>query len=272
VHSLCTTAGDGTRCALSSRNNAINSCGRKKKLPRVSKPSPGGVAVRTLARHAFWVDQRDWDYGTRMPRDRRAAQSWPSPSPERADFAEPEPKWASLTDTGSMQPSPEALAWQQRADAWAEQSESDGQAVEPANRWSDVASTGRPTFPADGVGWRTETAEWRATGARWRQTTEWRSTTGSHGWRSTTEAWQSGDANQHDPPAETPSSQPAIASTAWSADPPAEESRPAWQQFTSQARPWEQPQESTPSWQQPARSWCAVPRQRPAGARADRRS
>ncbi|WP_157437565.1 hypothetical protein [Actinoplanes subtropicus] len=199
------------------------------------------------------MDQREWDYGARMPRDRRAAQPWPSPSPERADFAEPEPKWQSLTDTGSMEPSPEALAWQRRADAWAQQSEPGEQAVEPANRWSEVASTGRTTFPADGMGWRTETAEWRATGARWRQTTEWRSTTGSHGWRSTTEAWQSGGANQYNEPAETPSSQPAISSTAWSADPPAEEARPAWQQFTSQARPWEQPQQqSTPSWQQPS--------------------
>ncbi|MCU7722116.1 hypothetical protein ODJ79_00135 [Actinoplanes sp. KI2] len=157
-----------------------------------------------------------------------------------------------MTDTGSMEPSPEALAWQRRADAWAQQPEPDGQAIEPTNRWSDVASTGRTTFPADGMGWRTETAEWRATGARWRQTTEWRSTTGSHGWRSTTEAWQTGGADGHNPPAETPTSQPAISSTAWSADPPAEETRPAWQQFTSQARPWEQPQQSTPSWQQPA--------------------
>ncbi|HEX5202661.1 MAG TPA: hypothetical protein VFW27_22250, partial [Actinoplanes sp.] len=139
-----------------------------------------------------------------MPRDRRAAQPWPSPSPERTDFAEPEPKWASLTDTGSMQPSPEAQAWQERADAWAQQAESDSQAVEPANRWSDVAATGRPTFPADGVGWRTETAEWRATGARWRQTTEWRSTTGTHGWRSTTEAWQTGGNSSYPPAEETP--------------------------------------------------------------------
>jgi hypothetical protein len=186
-----------------------------------------------------------------MPRDRRAAQPWPSESPERTDFAEPEQKWESLTDTGSMQPSPEALAWQRRADAWAQQPESDSQAVEPANRWSEVASTGRTAFPADGVGWRTETAEWRATGARWRQTTEWRSTTGTHGWRSTTEAWQSGGASSYDPPAETPSTQPAISSTPWSADQPADEGRPAWQQFTGPAQPWEQ-QQATPSWQQPS--------------------
>jgi hypothetical protein len=195
-----------------------------------------------------------------MPRDRRAAQPWPSPRPERTDTAEPEQKWSSLTDTGSMEPSPEALAWQRRADAWAQQAESDqSRAVEPASRWSEVASTGRTTFPADGVGWRTETAEWRATGARWRQTTEWRSTTGSHGWRSTTEAWQTGGNRAGDPPADTPTSQPALSSTAWSptgSDPlaptsssDATEARPSWQQFTSQSTPW---QESTPSWQQPA--------------------
>ena len=84
-------------------------------------------------------------------------------------------------DTGSMQPSPEAVAWAQRADAWAQQPESPvsspaGRAAGPM--WPRPAG---PLCPADGVGWRTETAEWRATAqsARWRQTTEWRSATGT---------------------------------------------------------------------------------------------
>ena len=226
VHSLCTTPGDEAGGALSNRDFVVPTCGGRKKClhkaentPRVSKPSPGGVAVPTLGRHAFQVDQREWDYGARMSRDRRAADPWTTRSPESPDFADPEAKWSSLTDTGSLQPSDEALDWQRRADAWAQQAESDpSQSVEPANRWSDVAATGRPTFPADGVGWRTETAEWRATGARWRQTTEWRSTTGSHVWRSTTEAWQTGGNSAHPSDAETPMAQPAISSSAWAAD------------------------------------------------------
>ena len=206
------------------------------------------------------MDQREWDYGARMSRDRRAADPWTTRTPESPDFADPEPKWSALTDTGSLQPSDEALDWQRRADAWAQQAEADpNQSVEPAGRWSEAAATGRPTFPADGVGWRTETAEWRATGARWRQTTEWRSTTGSHVWRSTTEAWTGGD-NSYPPAAETPMSQPAISSTAWS-DERAEQdadTRPSWQQFTEPATPsWQEPEPSapetsTPSWQQPA--------------------
>ncbi|NMO54428.1 hypothetical protein HH310_24995 [Actinoplanes sp. TBRC 11911] len=159
-----------------------------------------------------------------------------------------------------MQPSDEALAWQQRADAWATQAESpQDQAVEPASRWSDTpATTGRPTYPSDGVGWRTETAEWRATGgARWKQTTEWRSTTGSHGWRSTTEAWQNSGNRSYPPAAETPMSQPAISSTPWtpteSANQPAADSRPAWQQFTdTSSEPWRadswQSSQETPTW------------------------
>ncbi|GAA4940507.1 hypothetical protein [Actinoplanes utahensis] len=207
------------------------------------------------------MDQREWDYGTRMSRSRRAAGSWPTREPEAED---PEPRWSSLTDTGSMAPSDEALAWQRRADDWAQQSEVEpynggGQAIEPANRWStEVTSTGRPTFPADGVGWRTETAEWRATGARWRQTTEWRSATGSHVWRSTTEAWQGDDEN----PAKN--DKPAISGTAWptpesSGD---ESSVPSWRQSASTSQPatasWEQPatasreQPATASWEQPA--------------------
>ncbi|WP_127499164.1 hypothetical protein [Actinoplanes solisilvae] len=194
-----------------------------------------------------------------MSRQRRAADARTPRNPDSPDFAEPDPNWSSLTDTGSLKPSDEALDWQRRADQWAQQAESDDhQAVEPANRWSDAASTGRTTFPADGVGWRTETAEWRATGARWRQTTEWRSTTGSHVWRSTTEAWQTGGNSAYPDDAETPMSQPAIASTAWSEESNSD-SRPAWQQFADPSNEPEPdrrrslPAESAqPSWQQPS--------------------
>ncbi|WP_189332043.1 hypothetical protein [Actinoplanes ianthinogenes] len=214
-----------------------------------------------------------------------------------------------------MTPSPEALTWQRRADAWAQQSQGQGQgqgeiepyaggggqAVEPANRWSDVTSTGRPTFPADGTGWRTQTSEWRATGARWRQTTEWRSSTGSHVWRSTTEAWQSENE------AEATPARPTISGTSWptteqesagreswsdtpswrreadtgrAATTPVEQTwssgsstpswqrpsaqTPSWQQPSTQAPSWQQPSTQTPSWQQPAAptpSW-----QQPAGS------
>ncbi|WIM96525.1 hypothetical protein ACTOB_008734 [Actinoplanes oblitus] len=186
-----------------------------------------------------------------------------------------------------MTPSPEALTWQRRADAWAQQggevepySGGGGQEVEPANRWSDVASTGRPTFPADGTGWRTQTSEWRATGARWRQTTEWRSSTGSHVWRSTTEAWQSeneGDATPNRPTISgtawpTPEQESAAAAReSWSETPswrraadtgraattPVEQTwssssgTPSWQQPSAQTPSWQQPA-PTPSWQQPS--------------------
>ncbi|MEU4425126.1 hypothetical protein AB0F81_31275 [Actinoplanes sp. NPDC024001] len=200
------------------------------------------------------MDQREWDYGARMSRDRRAAEAWPTREPE---VAEPEPRWASLADTGSLAPSEEALTWQRRADAWAQQAEVEpynggSQAIEPANRWSEVASTGRPTFPADGVGWRTQTAEWRATGARWRQTTEWRSSTGSHVWRSTTEAWRSQD--EFTPERE----KPAITGTAWptpETDPATNDvssATPSWQQPSSQTPSWQQSSSQTPSWQQPS--------------------
>ncbi|MFC3989921.1 hypothetical protein [Actinoplanes siamensis] len=211
-----------------------------------------------------------------MSRDRRAADAWPTPEPE---IDESEPRWSALTDTGSMTPSPEALTWQRRADAWAQQSETEpypgggGQAVEPANRWSDVASTGRPAFPADGVGWRTQTSEWRATGARWRQTTEWRSTTGSHVWRSTTEAWQGDDSETPDRSAGRSGDRTTIAGTAWPT--PALESgrdsssswsqTPSWQRDQDSGRAATTPVEQTwstssgtPSWQQPsaaAPSW-----------------
>ncbi|AEV89215.1 Eukaryotic translation initiation factor 3 subunit A [Actinoplanes sp. SE50/110] len=197
------------------------------------------------------MDQREWDYGARMSRERRAADPWLTRERE-AEIDDAEPRWSALTDTGSMTPSPEALTWQRRADAWAQQSEIEpysgggGQAVEPANRWSDVAATGRPTFPADGTGWRTQTSEWRATGARWRQTTEWRSSTGSHVWRSTTEAWQPGDDDEQQ--------QPTISGTAW---PTPEDNTRDVSSSWSATKPVEQTWSSsgTPSWQQPATSW-----------------
>ncbi|PWK34704.1 hypothetical protein BC793_12696 [Actinoplanes xinjiangensis] len=182
-----------------------------------------------------------------MSRPRRAAGSWPTREPE---IEEPEPRWASLTDTGSMAPSDEALAWQRRADDWAQQAEVEpygggGQAIEPANRWSsEVTPTGRPTFPADGVGWRTETAEWRATGARWRQTTEWRSSTGSHVWRSTTEAWRAEDeAAERD--------KSSIPGTAWETG--SDRETPSWRQSPAVEQSgttpsWRQPAAETPSW------------------------
>ncbi|MEU4156279.1 hypothetical protein [Actinoplanes sp. NPDC026670] len=194
------------------------------------------------------MDQREWDYGTRMSRPRRAAGAWPTREPE---IEEPESRWASLTDTGSMAPSDEALAWQRRADDWAQQAEVEpygggGQAIEPVNRWStEVTPTGRPTFPADGVGWRTETAEWRATGARWRQTTEWRSSTGSHVWRSTTEAWRAEDeAAERD-------KQASIPGTAWETG--ADRETPSWRQSpaadqSGSTPAWRQPSTETPSW------------------------
>ncbi|PRY27226.1 hypothetical protein [Pseudosporangium ferrugineum] len=164
-----------------------------------------------------------------------------------------------------MQPIPEAVAWSLRAEAWAQ---NEDQAVEKSSsgtvsRWSDVEATGRPPIPADGVGWRTSTAEWRATtdSAHWRQTTEWRSASGRHGWRTTTEAWQAGDADGFVPPAtEPPTRLPAISGTAWptpdSADPqsatPPASAVPSWQQSATPS--WQQPpaSSSVPSWQQPA--------------------
>ncbi|RZU51044.1 hypothetical protein EV385_2842 [Krasilnikovia cinnamomea] len=192
-----------------------------------------------------------------------------------------------------MEPIPEAVAWSRRADQWAQQAnlpattaDQNGQ-WQSVSRWSEVVPTTRSGYPADGVGWRTETAEWQATTetARWRQTTEWRSTSGTHGWRSTTEAWQTGSAGaaglppQVAPPA---TGQRAISSTAWqspgaddptggpdirqapadngngapdaSASPNAPwqqsaDTRPAWQQFATPSPPW-QPGASAP-WQQP---------------------
>jgi hypothetical protein len=213
------------------------------------------------------VDQREWDYGARLPRESRAPESWStSASPE-----DPEKSWGSVTDTGSLVPSPEAAAWAERAEAWAQR----GPENEQGGQWSELAATGRPSFPADGVGWRTETAEWRATEqtARWRQTTEWRSTSGTHGWRSTTEAWQTGSGAEGflpsvDPPVRE---QLAISGTAWPT--PSDDEQPVepvetgqvWQQAvdnppapngSTQQVAWQRFGESTPPWQQEARpSW-----------------
>ncbi|WP_412747572.1 hypothetical protein [Krasilnikovia sp. M28-CT-15] len=193
-----------------------------------------------------------------------------------------------------MQPIPEAVAWSRRADQWAQQAnlpatttDQNGQ-WQSVSRWSEVVPTTRSGYPADGVGWRTETAEWQATTetARWRQTTEWRSTSGTHGWRSTTEAWQTGSAGAADlPPQVAPptTGRRAISSSAWQSpaaddpaggqdsrqpaadngngaaagspapDPPWQpggDTRPAWQQFAAPTPPW-QPGASAP-WQQPA--------------------
>ena len=234
------------------------------------------------------MDQREWDYGARLPRDRRAAESWSLDSgPESAESGDNPPKWQSITDTGSLEPSPEAVAWSLRADQWAQQpnlpERQQGQWDGQVSRWSEVVPTGNS--PAEGVGWRTETAEWRATSARWRQTTEWRSTSGTHGWRSTTEAWQTGDANAEGfpPPAAPPTGGPlAISGTAWSGDTadaqssgtqeswqqsdgsyrtesytppsaagqsPPTDSRPSWQAFAVPTPPWQQPAPAPP-WQQ----------------------
>jgi hypothetical protein len=256
----------------------------------VTKPSRQGVAVRSPKRHAFVVDQREWDYGVRLPRDRGAAESWSlDKGPESTESGDNPPKWQSITDTGSLEPSPEAVAWSLRADQWAQQPnlperQQQGQWDGQVSRWSEVVPTGNS--PADGVGWRTETAEWRATSARWRQTTEWRSSSGSHGWRSTTEAWQTGDSNAEGfpPPAAPPTGGPlAISGTAWSGEtaddqsggaqeswqqsdgsyrtesyaPPSAagqsqpaDSRPSWQAFATPTPPWQQPAPAPP-WQQP---------------------
>jgi hypothetical protein len=245
------------------------------------------------------VDQREWDYGARLPRERRAAESWSLDNgPENPDSSQDPPKWQSITDTGSLQPSPEAVAWAERADQWAQQPSNlperqtsqwgDGQ----VSRWSEVVPTGN--LPADGVGWRTETAEWRATSARWRQTTEWRASSGSHGWRTTTEAWQTGDANVEGftPPAAPPTGGPLAISgstqaqsdpyspggyagddrsgggqqtdgsyqtESYSPPPAAGQQQPAapWQQSsTPAAPPWPQSAPAAP-WQQPggAAAW-----------------
>jgi hypothetical protein len=223
------------------------------------------------------VDQREWDYGARLPRDRPVPESWSTQNgPESTET----PQWGSVTDTGSLVPSPEAIAWAQRADAWAQQppAEQAGQVAQwepPVSRWSEVEPTGRPGLPAEGVGWRTETAEWRAAEqtARWRQTTEWRSASGTHGWRSTTEAWQTGSGAEGFLPPADPSTrqQLAISGTAWPtpqdsdqaggtpADAPSWQQTPdrtirsdgtSWQGFTETTPPRAEPVDGRPSWQQ----------------------
>jgi hypothetical protein len=217
------------------------------------------------------VDQREWDYGARLPRDRRASEAYSTQDgPESTET----PQWGSVADTGSLEPSPEAIAWARRADAWAQQPAADegGQWEQPASRWSEIVPTGRQmSYTADGVGWRTETAEWLAAEqtARWRQTTEWRSADGDHGWRSTTEAWQTGgNAEGLQPPVDPSTRQQlAISSTAWptpsddpqAANPEAAPQSGPWQQFTETTPPWQQPvAEARPAWQQfaaPAAPW-----------------
>ncbi len=179
-----------------------------------------------------------------------------------------------------MQPIPEAVAWAERADAWAQrppEGEQGGQVQR--SRWSEVASTGRPAFPADGVGWRTETAEWRATEqtARWRQTTEWRSASGTHGWRSTTEAWHTGAGAENFLPPTGPETrqQLAISGTAWPTPQGDEQSGathqptddgPAtgsWQRFTDGTPPWQPSSDARPAWQQFTAS--PAPWEQPAG-------
>jgi hypothetical protein len=173
------------------------------------------------------------------------------------------------------------VEWAERAEAWAQRPEGGGGELE-VSRWSSVEPTGRPNFPAEGVGWRTETAEWRATEqtARWRQTTEWRSSSGTHGWRSTTEAWHTGaGAENFRPPTDQPvRDQLAISGTAWptpgtdatpGADaqpgeggeisrswPPADAPTTqngstggvTWQRFTDGTPPWEA-SNGTPPWE-----------------------
>ena len=183
-------------------------------------------------------------------------------------------QWGSVADTGSLEPIPDAVAWAQRADAWAQQpaTEQAGEWEQPASRWSEVVPTNRPGLPAEGVGWRTETAEWRAAEqtARWRQTTEWRSASGTHGWRSTTEAWQTGSGAEGLLPPTVPPvrEQLAISGTAWPTPQngdqtgggfPAEAAQP-WQQtpdggsFPSSGQangssaPWQQFADGAPSW------------------------
>jgi hypothetical protein len=215
------------------------------------------------------VDQREWDAGARLPRDRHATDTW---SPQQSSESPEKPQSGTVADTGSLQPSPEALAWTQRAEAWAQQSPGD-----------EEQSAGPLTYSVDGVGWRTEAAEWLAAEqtARWRQTTEWRSASGDHGWRSTTEAWQTGgNAEGFRPPADRPL---AISSTAWSADQPAGDPEPAqtysttpqtftthgsppgWQQFNGGA-PAQSAPDSRPAWQQFAAS--TPPWQAPVGTPA----
>ncbi len=246
---------------------------REEKVAVVTKQYARAVADRSRKRHAREVDQRDWDYGSRLPRERRAPEPWvPGTGPDSPEmspydpvdpFGGParlrtEPSWGSVTDTGSMAPIPDAVAWSERADAWSQRSaapETSAPWEEPPSRWSDVAATGRPAFPPEGVGWRSETAEWRSATetARWRTTTEWRSSEGTSGWRSTTEAWQTSGNRDGRRPTEPPTRQPAISGTAWPT--PSADEQPRAAQATP-APPWQA--EPTPPWQaEPTPSWQA---------------
>ena len=111
-----------------------------KNLPARDQAVALGVAVRSPSGHAFQVDQREWDYGARLPRDSRAPESWSTAvSPESPDI---QPSW------GSRRPTPAAWSrarrrWpgRERADAWAQQAEPEGEQggqVE-RTRWSEVA-------------------------------------------------------------------------------------------------------------------------------------
>jgi hypothetical protein len=186
-------------------------------------------------------------------------ESWPpgngTESPE--DPLSSTQPWGSVNDTGSMEPIPDAVVWAERADAWSQRPtpapEAPGTWEEPASRWSEVAATGRPAFPPEGVGWRSETAEWRSSTetARWRTTTEWRSSEGTSGWRSTTEAWQTGGNRDGQRPVETPTRQPAISGTAWPTPGSAQGSPPDEQPWSTPAAPW-QNEPATPTWQSEA--------------------
>jgi hypothetical protein len=157
--------------------------------------------------------------------------------------------WGSVTDTGSMEPIPDAVVWAERADAWSQPPAAGPEATgrwQNPSRWPDVAATGRPAFPSAGVGWRSESAEWQASTetARWRTTTEWRSSEGTSGWRSMTEAWQTGGARDIGSTPETPTRQPAISSTPFTT--PASDEQP-WPARSEPAPPWQS--EPTPPWQ-----------------------
>ena len=67
-----------------------------------------------------------------------------------------EPIGANLVDTGSLQPTAEALEWQRRADAWARTAERDNRhASDPANE-TQRGSTGNFLPPSEDAGWPPE--------------------------------------------------------------------------------------------------------------------
>ena len=210
------------------------------------------------------MDFRDWDYGSRLPRDRRLSDPSPGaaggyPTRVRTPVTVDAP-WGTdaVTDTGSMEPIPDAVIWAMRADAWAQQQQDGPEQPDP---WGSAAArftgtTGRPTFQTDGVGWRSHTAEWRSTAeaSLWRETTEWRSSTGNHHWRSTIEAgWQTGDNGDGvRPPAAPPTRQPAISGTAWPTA--SDQEPPSWQETVAPPA-----RSANPTWQASAESWQQGP-------------